>query len=175
MILLQQSNIMLYLKAYEAYTQAKYDRCLAFIKESKETDEKVQDLLAQVYFQMRDYQKAYDIYQTLEATPARKENIQTLIVCAQLEKPGSLKCNETNIPTAEDIIDQVQVLNINDPTVYDLFPKPPKRIKNQIKKRKIRLPKRYDPNNGPDPERWIARRDRKNQKGKKKRSKYHKK
>lgn len=32
--------------------------------------------------------------------------------------------------------------------------------KKKLKKRKIRLPKHYDPNVKPDPERWLPRRDR---------------
>lgn len=169
---------MLYLKAYQAYFQQNYDQCLKFLLEIKQNDAKKLDLLAQVYFRTKDYQKAYDIYVDLiakggEFVKERKENLTTLIVCAQLERPGSLKTKGGDkIPTAEQIVEQVESISLKDESVYDLFSgaEPSKRGKKHKKRRK-RLPKQYDPVAGPDPERWLPMRDRKSsQKQKKRRS-----
>lgn len=157
---------MIYLKAYQAYQQQHYDQCLKLLQEIKQNDTKKLDLQAQVYFQKKEYQKAYDIYQELiskggEYSDERRENLLAVIVCAQLEQPGVLKTNN-KIPNQEDIIGQVELLNLKDDTVYDVNTKlePTKRTKKH-KKRKIRLPKQFDPVAGPDPERWLPRRDRK--------------
>lgn len=156
----------IYLRAYKAYQQENYDQCLRFLQELKSNDVKRLDLQAQVHFRKKEFQNAYDIYQDLieretEYRDERKENVQAIIACAQLEQPGQLKTRQ-NLPDASAIIDQVQQINLKDETVCELSLKPQKsnnRKKN--KKRKIRLPKQYDAVAGPDPERWIPRRDRK--------------
>lgn len=175
---------MAYLKAYHAYVQQNYEQSLNLLQELKQEDTKKLDLLAQIYFQLKEYQKAYDIYQKLilqedDHVRERKENLQTLIVCAQLEQPGLLKTTGKDLlPSTEDIVDQVEFIDLKDKSVHDLFAKPEqtKRSKKK-KKRKVRLPKNYDPVAGPDPERWIPRRDRRgnNQKNKKRRQRFHKK
>lgn len=45
--------------------------------------------------------------------------------------------------------------------------------KKKHKKRKIRLPKRYDPKVQPDPERWLPRRERSTYRPKKQRDRRH--
>lgn len=159
---------MIYLKAYQAYQQQNYDQCLKLLQEIKQNDTRKLDLLAQVYFQKREYQKAYDIYTSLidkesEYAEERRENLLTLIVCAQLEQPGVLITRgKDKIPTPEEIIDQVELINLKDSTVYDTNAKAERGTKKKKNnKRKIRLPKQYDPVAGPDPERWLPMRDRK--------------
>lgn len=160
---------MLYLKAYQAYQQQNYDLCLKLLQEIKQNDTEKLDLQAQVFFQKKDYQKAYDIYQELigrggEYLEERKENVRTLIVCAQLEQPGLLKTRGNDeLTTPEDIIARVELINLKDNTVYDVSSKQDslKKSKKHKKKRKGKLPKQYDPVAGPDPERWLPRRDRK--------------
>lgn len=159
---------MIFQKAYQAYQQHNYDQCLKLLQEIKQNDTKKLDLQAQAYFHKKEFQKAYDIYQTLldqggEYLQERQENLQTLIVCAQLEQPGVLQTKpKDERPSVNEIIDQVELINLKDDTVCDLSskPEPSKRRKKQ-KKRKKRLPKQYDPVAGPDPERWLPRRDRK--------------
>lgn len=157
-----------YPRAYQAYQQRNYDYCLKLLQEIKQNDTKKLDLLAQVHFQRKEYQEAYDIYQELLAkhhddyVQERKENLTTLIVCSQLEQPGRLKLhNKDKLPTVQDIVDQVEIINIKDDTVSDLSTKsePSKRLKR--KKRTTKLPKNYNPDVAPDPERWLPRRDRK--------------
>lgn len=167
---------MIYLKAYQAYQQQNFDQCLKLLQETKQNDAKKLDLQAQVYFHKKDYQKAYDIYVDLiekggEYVKERRENLLTLIACAQLEKPGSLKTrSKDKVPTAEEIIEQVELINLKDETVCDISTKQePSKRKKKLKKRKKRLPKQYDPVAGPDPERWLPRRDRKGNKQKKRR------
>lgn len=156
-----------YLRAYQAYQQQNYDQCVKLLQELKSNDVKRLDLLAQVHFRKKEFQKAYDIYEDLidkesEFREERKENLLTIIACAQLEEPGSLKARQ-NLPNANDIIDQVQQINLTDDTACDFSVKPEKASKRRKKnkKRKQRLPKQYDPVAGPDPERWIPRKDRK--------------
>lgn len=168
---------MLYLKAYQAYQKNDFDIALQRLKAIDEDDTKKLDLLAQIHFQKKEYQKAYDIYQELlkkddEYTQERKDNVQTLIACAQLEKPGELKVNSSDKPPSpEEVVEQVEMLNLKDKTVQEIsIPSEPTKSKNRHKKRKIRLPKQYDPVAGPDPERWLPRRDRsRNQKKKNRR------
>lgn len=167
---------MIYLKAYQAYQQQNYDQCLKLLQETKQNDAKKLDLQAQAYFHKKDYQKAYDIYVDLIAkggdfVKERKENLSTLVVCAQLEQPGLLKPKgKDKFPTPDDIVNQVELINLKDDTVLDVSSKPePSKRKKKHKKRKIRLPKQYDPVAGPDPERWLPRRDRKGNKQKKRR------
>lgn len=158
---------MIYLKAYHAYQKQNYDLALKLLQETKQSDIKKLDLLAQIYLQKKDYQRAYNTYQELlgvedEHAKERKENILALIVCAQLERPGTLKIKGLDkLPTPEEIIDQVELINLKDKTVQDIAisSEPTKRKKRQ-KKRRLRLPKQYDPVAGPDPERWLPRRDR---------------
>lgn len=158
---------MAYLKAYQAYQQQNYDQCLKLLQDIKQNDTKKLDLQAQAYFQKKEYQKAYDIYQTLiakggEHVEERRENLQTLIVCAQLEQPGVLKTNsKDNVPSTSEIITQVELIKLKDDSVCDVSSKPePSKRKKRHKNRKKRLPKQYDPVAGPDPERWLPRRDR---------------
>lgn len=159
---------MLYLRAYQAYQQSRLDQCIQLLQEIKHNDVKKLDLLAQVYFQKKEYQKAYDIYADLidkggDHVKERKENLQTIIVCAQLEQPGVLKTRpKDKVPSPEEIVSQIELINLKDSTVLDIATKsePSKRSKKH-KKRKKRLPKQYDPVAGPDPERWLPRRDRK--------------
>lgn len=159
---------MIYTKAYQAYQQDRLDQCLQLLQEIKQADAKKLDLLAQVYFKKKDYQRAYDIYADLidkggEYARQRKENLQTVIVCSQLEQPGVLKTrSKDKLPSSDEIIAQVELINLKDNTVLDIVTKsePSKRGKKH-KKRKKRLPKQYDPVAGPDPERWLPRRDRK--------------
>lgn len=157
-----------YLRAYVAYQQQNYDQCMKLLQELKSNDVKRLDLEAQVHFRRKEYQKAYDIYKELveretEFRDERKENISTIIACAQLEQPGTLSVTRQSLPSADDIVDQVQQINLTDATVCDVSLKPQKLMKKnkKNKKRKQRLPKQYDPNSAPDPERWIPRRDRK--------------
>lgn len=159
---------MIYLKAHQAYQLENYDQCLKLLQELKQNDVRKLDLQAQVYLQKKEYQKAYDIYQDLidkscDYAEERRENILTLIVCAQLEQPGVLKVRgRDKLPSPEEIIDHVELINLKDGEVHDIFTKTePCKRKNKHKKRKKRLPKQYDPVAGPDPERWLPRRDRK--------------
>jgi tetratricopeptide (TPR) repeat protein len=163
-----ERKMALYLKAYQAYQRHNFDQCLKLLQEFKSNDTKKLDLLAQIHFQKKEFQKAYDIYQDLleketEFKEERRENIQTLIVCAQLEQPGTLVVRgKDRLPSANEIIDQVQRINLKDESTCDLSLKPQhKNKKKKPKKRKQRLPKQYDPVAGPDPERWLPRRDRK--------------
>lgn len=156
--------------------QQNYDQCLRLLQELKQNDTKKLDLQAQVHFQKKEFQKAYDIYQTLiekggDNTQERRENVQTLIACAQLEQPGVLKTKpKDKLPSANDIIEQVEMIKLKDDSVYNLFAKnEPSKKRKKHKKRKIRLPKQYDAVAGPDPERWLPRRDRKGNKPKKRR------
>lgn len=160
---------MIFVKAYQAYLQQNYDQCLKFLHEIKQNDTKKRELEAQVYFHKKEFQKAYDIYRDLiekgavDRIKEHEENILTIIVCAQLEKPGSLKVKgKDKLPTQDEIIDQVETINLKDPSAHDVFSKPEqsKRGKKR-RKRKIRLPKQYDSVAGPDPERWLPRKDRK--------------
>lgn len=160
---------MIFNKAYQAYLQQNYDQCLKLLQEIKQNDTKKRELEAQVYFNKKEFQKAYDIYRDLidkggvDHLIEHEENILTIIVCAQLEKPGSLKTkSKDKLPTQDDIIDQVEAIDIKDSSVYDIFSKPEQsKSGKKRRKRKIRLPKQYDPVAGPDPERWLPRRDRK--------------
>lgn len=159
---------MIYIKAYQAYQQNRLDQCLQLLQEMKQNDAKKLDLMAQVYFQKKDYQKAYDTYVDLidkggDYVKERKENLQTVIVCAQLEQPGVLKTrSKGKIPSPEDIVSQIELINLKDETVLDVSTKSePSKSGKKHKKRKKRLPKQYDPVAGPDPERWLPRRDRK--------------
>ena len=165
------------LRAYQAYQQQNFEQCLKLLQEVKQNDTRKLDLQAQVYFQMREYQKAYDIYQELldkhrdEFSQERKENVQTLIVCAQLNQPGVLKTKpKDKLPGEAEIIEQVELINLKDESVCDLNAKTRKmkRSKKQ-KKRAPRLPKNYNPDVAPDPERWLARRDRSSYRQKKRR------
>ncbi|RZL07271.1 MAG: hypothetical protein EOO89_23330, partial [Pedobacter sp.] len=158
-----------YRRAYVAYQHKNYDQCLKFLQELKSNDVKRLDLEAQVYFRRKEYQKAYDIYRDLveresEYRDERKENISTIIACAQLEQPGTLKVSRQSVPDVTDIVDQVQQINIYDSAICEVSLKPrtadKKTSKKDKKKRKQRLPKHYDPNVAPDPERWIPKRDR---------------
>lgn len=167
---------MIFLKAYQAYQQNNYDQCLKLLQEVKQNCSKKLDLLAQAHFQKKEYQKAYDIYTDLilkggELTKEREENLTTLIVCAQLEQPGVLKTkSQDKVPSQEDIINQVELISLKDDTACDIFSKPePSRKSKKHKKRKKRLPKQYDSVAGPDPERWLPRRDRRGNKQKKRR------
>lgn len=154
-------------KAYQAYQSSNYELCSRLLKEVADTREKL-DLQAQLYFKQREYQKAYDIYNALadkedEYSSERKENLQLLLVCAQLEQPGCIKVKSPEtLPDVNDIIDQVELINLKDSSVRDLSCKAaPRKKVRKPRKRKIRLPKQYDPVAGPDPERWLPRRDRK--------------
>lgn len=159
---------MYYLKAYKAYQQNNWEKCLEILKSFPNSDPKRLDLEAQIHVMRRDYQKAYNIYVDLMKKDSnfneeRKNNLQTLIVCAQLDKPDSLKVlQKDRIPTINEIMDQVEKIDLKEdievPTA--LMPEPTKKTKRH-KKRKKRLPKQYDPVAGPDPERWLPRRDRK--------------
>lgn len=161
-----------FIKAYQAYQQRNYEQCLKFLQDIKHSSCEIKDLMAQAYFQKKEYQKAYDVYTDLilkggELTKERKENLITLVTCAQLIKPGLLKTKD-KLPTQEEIVAQVERIDLKDDSVYDLFSKPePSNKRKKQRKRKKRLPKQYDPVAGPDPERWLPRRDRK--KGQKKR------
>lgn len=167
---------MIYLKAYQAYQQGNHELCLKLLQEIREGDIMRLDLEAQIFLQKREYQKAYDIYYDLLATDCgyaeeRKENILTVIVCAQLDKPGVLKTRGNDqIPSLEDIVQQVELITLKDSSVEDVQNKsePSKKCKKNKKKKK-RLPKQYDLVAGPDPERWLPRRDRKGNKQKKRR------
>lgn len=160
---------MIFQKAYQAYKQQNFDLCLKLLQELKQNDTKRRELEAQVYFFKKEFQKAYDIYRDLidkgniDNVKDHEENVLTIIVCAQLEKPGLLKIRpKDKLPTQDDIIDQVESIKIKDPQVYDIFSKPThSKSSKKRRKRKIRLPKQYDPVAGPDPERWLPRRDRK--------------
>lgn len=166
----------MFLKAYQAYQDANYDHCLKLLQEVKSGECK-SDLLAQVHLQKREYQQAYDILTELVSKPSefnkeRKENLLLVTVCSELEQPGVLKLKQNDKrPTQEDILGQVELLNLNDDAVCELVTKtePTKSKNKRLKKRKIRLPKSYDPVAGPDPERWLPRRDRKGKQGKKRR------
>lgn len=167
---------MIFLKAYQAYQQQNYDQCLKLLQEIKQSDVKKLDLQAQAHFQKKEYQKAYDIYVDLiskgeDFAKERKENLLTLIVCAQLDQPGVLKTKpKDKVPSQEEIISQVELINLKDDNVCDIFSKPETTSKRKKhKKRRKRLPKQYDPVAGPDPERWLPRRDRKGNKQKKRR------
>lgn len=164
---------MIFLKAYQAYQQQNYDQCLKLLEEIKDNDVNKLELLAQVRFQKREYQQAYDLYRdlldnnksnsTAQSNHSKnyEDNILAIIVCAQLEKPGSLKTrNKDKLPSTDDIIDQVERIDLKDAKAHDIFPK---NKKNGMKrrKRKVRLPKQYDPTVAPDPERWLPRKDRK--------------
>jgi signal recognition particle subunit SRP72 len=160
----------LYLKAYQAYQRQNFDQCTKLLQELKSNDGKKLDLLAQIHFQKKEFQKAYDIYQELlekevEFSDERRENVQTIIACAQLEQPGTLVVKpKDRLPSANEIVDQVQQINLKDDSTCDLLQRPNKSGKSKKKKhkkRKQRLPKQYDPVAGPDPERWLPRRDRK--------------
>lgn len=158
---------MTFLKAYQAYQGCNYDLCLKLLKELDDDTKKL-DLQAQVHFKLKDYQKAYDIYKGLitkedEFTSERKENLQILLICAQLEHPKSIKVETRDeVPSVEEIIDQVELVNLKDNSIRDVCSTvvAKKKVKKN-RKRKIRLPKQYDPVAGPDPERWLPRRDRK--------------
>ena len=160
-----------YIKAYQAYYQKNYDQCLKLLQELKQNDIKKLDLQAQVYFQKRDYQKAYDIYQELidtrkdEFTNQRRENVLTIIACSQIEQPGKLRTKARDkVPEVVEIMEQVQQINLKDKSVFNLFAKnrPSNKGKSRAnKKRKQKLPKSYNPNVTPDPERWLPMRDRK--------------
>lgn len=167
---------MIYLKAYQAYQQQNYDQSLKLLQEIKQNDSKKLDLQAQIYFHKKDYQKAYDIYVDLidkggEYEHERRENLLTLIVCSQLEQPGFLKTRpKDKLPSTDEIVDQVELIKLKDDTIADVSTKPePSKRSKKHKKRKKRLPKQYDPVAGPDPERWLPRRDRKGNKQKKRR------
>ena len=159
-----------YLQAYQAYQRQNFDQCVRLLQNLKSNDTKKLDLLAQIHFQKKEFQKAYDIYQELleketEFRDERRENVQTLIACAQLEQPGVLVVKpKDRLPNASEIVDQVQQINLKDECTCDLLVKPQAQTsskKKKHKKRKQRLPKQYDPVAGPDPERWLPRRDRK--------------
>lgn len=163
-------RMALYLKAYQAYQRQNFDQCIKLLQELKSNDTKKLDLLAQIHFQKKEFQKAYDIYQELlekeaEFAEERQENVLTLIACAQLEQPGTLVVKARDrLPSANEIVDQVQQINLKDDSTCDLSAKPHlpgKSKKKKHRKRKQRLPKQYDPVAGPDPERWLPRRDRK--------------
>lgn len=169
---------MIFIKAYQAYQQHNYDQCLKILQEVKQNDFKKLNLQAQAYLRKREYQKSYDIYVELlkkdtDNTSEYKDNIRTLIVCAQLEQPGILKVQpQDKVPSLDDIIGQVEMINLKH---EDNLPIPQsaettKKSKRQKKRRK-RLPKQYDPVAGPDPERWLPRRDRKSNVHKKRRPK----
>lgn len=145
---------------------------MKLLPEFKSNDTKRLDLLAQIHFQKKEFQQAYEIYQDLidresEFRSERRENVQTLIACAQLEKPGTLMVRaKDRLPSAGEIIDQVQQINLKDEATFELSLKPvkskeSKQNSKKHKKRKQKLPKQYDPATGPDPERWLPRRDRK--------------
>lgn len=157
-----------YLRAYVAYQQQNYDRCMQLLQELKSNDVKKLDLEAQVHFRRKEYQKAYDIYKDLierehEFKEERKDNIATIIACAQLEQPGTLIVSKQSVPTTSEIVEQVQQINVNDDSVCTVTLKPHSNKKGgkKNKKRKQRLPKQFDSSVGPDPERWLPRRDRK--------------
>lgn len=159
-----------YLRAYVAYQQHNYDQCMKLLQEFRSNDVKKLDLEAQVHFRRKEYQKAYDIYKDLieresELREERKENVATIIACAQLEQPGTLVVTRQSVPSTNEIVDQVQQINLHDDAVCDVSHKPQnlkkKKKSKKNKKRKQRLPKHYDPVAGPDPERWLPKRDRK--------------
>lgn len=158
---------MTLIKAYQAYQKANYELCSKLLNDLGNDSRKL-DLQAQLYFKQKEYQKAYDILSLLidkedEYSIERKENLQLLLVCARLEQPGSIEVKSPNkVPDVDDIIDQVELINLKDNSVRDLSSKagPEKKVRKP-RKRKIRLPKQYDPVAGPDPERWLPRRDRK--------------
>lgn len=165
----------MFIKAYQAYQEQNYDHSLKLLQEVRASEYK-SDLLAQVHLQKREYQQAYDILSDLLVKPSeyakeRKENLSLVVVCSELEQPGVLKfkSNEKR-PTEDDILSQVELINLHDDAVCEILkkPEPVKKTKKQ-KKRKQRLPKNYDPVAGPDPERWLPRRDRKGKQGKKRR------
>lgn len=165
----------MFIKAYQAYQDQNYDHCMKLLQEVKPSECR-SDLLAQVHLQKREYQQAYDILTDLLSKPSefskeRKENLQLIVVCSELEQPGVLKLKSgEKRPTQDDILGQVELLNLNDDAVCEILKKPEARKKTKKnKKRKQRLPKNYDPVAGPDPERWIPRRDRKGKQGKKRR------
>lgn len=159
-------------KAYQAFYTKDYDGCIKQIKEiSNDTIPKL-DLLAQAYFKKKKYQDAYDTYQRLFGilknkddgyNVQRRENILLIVCCAQIENPGSLKINQKDVlPKVEDIIACVDELKTEDNTCTDLFTdkENTKKKRKTQRKRKKRLPKTYDPVAGPNPERWLPRRDR---------------
>lgn len=159
---------MLYLKAYQAYQQSNYDHCLKLLNEIKQESIEKLDLQAQAHFKKKNYQQAYDIFTSLIAkcgddTEERKENLLTVIVCSQLEQPGVLKLYKNDkLPTVEEIVEQVQIIDsIHDNGTNILASQEQQKKTKKHKKRKLRLPKQYDPVAGPDPERWLPRRDRK--------------
>lgn len=164
----------MFIKAYQAYQNQNYDYCLKLLQEVKSSECK-SDLLAQVHLQKREYQQAYDILTDLLSKPSehskeRKENLLLVTVCSELERPGVLKLKSgEKRPTEEDILSQVELLNLHDDAVCEIVKKPEPKKRTKKKKRKQRLPKNYDPVAGPDPERWIPRRDRKGKQGKKRR------
>lgn len=159
-----------------------YDLALKLVQEIKHNNEAKRRIFeAQIYYRMKEFQKAYDIYRdVLDAGSTNhvkecEENILAIIVSAQLENPGTLKTRgEDQLPSQDDIIDQIVSINLKDPQTYDLFTK----SKVKRKRRKTtRSPKECDPNVVLDPERWLPRRDRKgaNYKQKKRRQRPNKK
>lgn len=162
----------LYMKAYQTYYEQNYEHCLKLLQEIKCNDSKKLDLLAQVYFRQREYQKSYDLYHDLlethddEFNAERKENLAVVVACAQLERPNTLKLRtNSSLPKVQDIVEQVQQINLNDDSTFNICAKPKSsRDLKGLKKhtnRKPKLPKSYNPNVTPDPERWLPMRDRK--------------
>lgn len=141
----------MYLKAYREYQQTNYDKCLETLKAFPSDDSKRLDLEAQIYVMKKEYKKAYEIYTKCEDpifADLRKANLEVLRTCSKLDQPGAIDEIES-IEFKEDL--GIPSLNQNTS----------KKTKSR-KKRKGPLPKQYDPVAGPDPERWLPRRDRKN-------------
>lgn len=159
---------MIFIKAYQAYQNGNYDYCLKILQEVKQNDVARMSLQAQVYFRKKDYQKSYDIYTDLlkkddKHADAYRDNIKTLIVCSKLENIGTLKTSSNDkIPAISEIIEQVESMDLIHKNELPIsHGVESKKKSTRQKKRRKRLPKQYDPVAGPDPERWLPRRDRK--------------
>lgn len=141
----------MYLKAYREYQQANYDKCLEILKSFPSDDIKRLDLEAQVFVMKKEYRKAFDLYSSCKDpifADLRKANLELLKTCSKLDQTG--------------LIDEIESIEFKeDLGIPSLAHNSSKKTKRH-KKRKGRLPKQYDPVAGPDPERWLPRRDRKN-------------
>ncbi|VEN64493.1 unnamed protein product [Callosobruchus maculatus] len=107
----------------------------------------------------------------------RKLIAQLILACSQFDIPRALELSK-RLPDVKDIakdvdIEALLVSTLNAPTYskkspavkQDSLPSTPrdegkKKKTDKHKKRKGKLPLNYDPNVGPDPERWLARHER---------------
>ncbi|PAV59192.1 hypothetical protein WR25_05300 [Diploscapter pachys] len=156
-------------KAYVLYRLGKLDESLTALEPLPKDDVRVKELKAQIFYKQDKFKESCDILQwmvknhTDESDEERLANFQAVQKMIEAEKKqAEASSSEMDVDSGEKMLTRKEEKYLKKREARNANPKKEgeiTKLKRRQRKRKI-LPKNYDPNVPPDPERWLPKHER---------------